>query len=154
MNTAVKIYSARDSATAALRKLGIQPRDYNLFIGKTEAGFICELGKAAEHLRSLFRATKPGAKLHDHQEKAVEAVTKQKRAVTTVVKGAGKSSVPNIKPTGSSSISQTARELILDGKTNQEVWAVLKSEFNLDDSKKHYPTWYRCELKRRGILAA
>lgn len=152
MNTAIKIYSVRDSATAALRKLGIQSRDYSLFIEKTDAGFVCELGKATEHLASLFRATAP--KTHDRQKKAVESVTKRKTVVVTATKEAGKSNTPKpaAKPAGG--ISETARNLILEGKTNQEVWAVLKSEFGLDDSKKHYPTWYRCEMKRRGILAA
>jgi hypothetical protein len=47
-----------------------------------------------------------------------------------------------------------ARDLILAGKTNEEVWVALKEQFKLSDDKRHYPTWYRCQLKRAGKLAA
>ena len=44
-----KTYTARDSATSALRKLGLQARDYNLFITKVGDKFECKLGAAAAH---------------------------------------------------------------------------------------------------------
>lgn len=127
-----KTYTARDSATSALRKLGLQARDYNLFITKVGDKFECKLGAAAAHLESL-KNPKP-------------AVTEEPKAKA---KAAKKTAEPKSKKAG---ISATARELILAGKTNQEVWEVLKQQFNLDDSKKHYPTWYRCEMKRTGLL--
>lgn len=114
-----KLYNTRDSATSALRKLGIKPRDYDLFIRKMDGKFECNVEAAAAHLASLLPST-PAAK------KAAKRV----------------------------GISQTARDLILAGKTNAEVWAVLQAQFKLDDGKKHYPTWYRSELKRKGLLAA
>jgi hypothetical protein len=126
-----KTYTARDSATSALRKIGIQARDYNLFITKVGDKFECKLGAAAAHLESL------------KNPKPVEAA---KPAATKATK---KAAEPKVKKAG---ISATARELILAGKTNQEVWEVLKQQFDLDDSKKHYPTWYRCEMKRTGLL--
>lgn len=122
-----KTYATRDSATSALRKLGLQARDYNLFITKVGDKFKCKLGAAAAHLESL------------KNPKPVEAKAKTTKKTTE----------PKAKKTG---ISATARELILSGKTNQEVWEALKQQFNLDDSKKHYPTWYRCEMKRKGLL--
>lgn len=48
------------------------------------------------------------------------------------------------------SCSAVARELIQAGKSNAEVWAIIKEQFKLDDAKRHYPTWYRCQLKRLG----
>lgn len=125
-----KTYTTRDSATSALRKLGLQARDYNLFITKVGDKFECKLGAAAAHLESL------------KNPKPVEAKS-------TATKATKKTAEPKAKKTG---ISATARELILAGKTNQEVWEVLKQQFSLDDSKKHYPTWYRCEMKRTGLL--
>jgi len=125
-----KTYTARDSATSALRKLGLQARDYNLFITKVGDKFECKLGAAAAHLESL-KNPKP-------------VVTEEPKT-----KVAKKAIEPKAKKAG---ISATARELILSGKTNQEVWEALKQQFNLDDSKKHYPTWYRCEMKRTGLL--
>lgn len=125
---AVKFYTRRDSATTVLRKMGIHARDYNAFIEVMSDGqFACHIARAEMHLESLKnpKAAEPKA---------------AKVAKTTETKP---------KRTG---ISATARELILAGKTNQEVWAELKAQFNLDDSKKHYPTWYRCEMKRKGQL--
>lgn len=126
--TTTKLYTTRDSATSALRKLGLKPRDYDLFITKVDGKFECRVGAAAAHLAALLQP-KPAVK------EAAPAVKESKPA----------------KRTG---ISQTARDLILAGKTNVEVWALLQAQFGLDDSKKHYPTWYRSELKRKGLLAA
>lgn len=129
----IKFYSTRDSATSTLRKLGLQARDYDLFIKKlTDGSFACDVGRAEAHLNTL-RNPKP---------KAPE-VTAPVKAALAKVKG---------KADKRQSISATARQLILDGLTNQEVWEVLKATFNLDDTKKHYPTWYRCEMKRTGKL--
>ena len=50
-------------------------------------------------------------------------------------------------------VSAVARQLILSGKSNADVWAALQAQFKLDDSKKHYAAWYRAELRRAGKLA-
>lgn len=47
-------------------------------------------------------------------------------------------------------VSAVARELILAGKDNKEVWTALVEQFRLDETKKHYPAWYRAELRRKG----
>ncbi len=132
-----KTYTSRDSATSALRKLGLQARDYNLFITKVGDKFECKLGAAAAHLESL-KNPKPEVT----EEPKAKVVKAGRRAADPVVEAKPKKM----------GISATARELILSGKTNQEVWEALKQQFNLDDSKKHYPTWYRCEMKRTGLL--
>ncbi len=124
---AVKFYARRDSATAVLRKMGVHARDYNAFIEVMSDGqFACHIARAEMYLESL-KNPKP-------------AETKAAKAARPAA---------GTKRTG---ISATARALILAGKTNQEVWAELKQQFDLDDSKKHYPTWYRCEMKRKGQL--
>lgn len=129
---AVKFYTRRDSATTVLRKLGIQPRDYDLFIEKTSDGqFACQVARAEMHLESL---------------------KKPKTVLKEAVKAGRRVTDPEVAKTKRVGVSSMARDLILAGKTNQEVWDVLKDAFNLDDSKKHYPTWYRCELKRKGLL--
>ena len=134
---AVKIFKTRDSATSLLRKLGINSRDYNLFIEKmADDRFACQVAKARMHLESLKNPA---------PETVIGEAIKAGRRVTDPVVKSGKSA----KAKG---VSAMARELILAGKTNQEVWAELKQRFGLDDSKKHYPTWYRCEMKRKGLL--
>lgn len=147
MNT--KTFKTRDSATSLLRKMGINPRDYNLFIEKADDGqVICKVGMAEAHLETLAtgKYTTEGMQVSQAVAKSVsKAVVKAgRRAIDPVVEKPAKA-----KRGG---ISHVARELILAGKTNQEVWAILKESFNLDDGKKHYPTWYRSELKRKGML--
>jgi len=129
---AVKFYARRDSATTVLRKMGIHARDYNAFIEVMSDGqFACHIARAEMHLESL-KNPKPA------ETKVTKAPRSENSATETKSKRIG--------------ISATARALILAGKTNQEVWAELKQQFDLDDSKKHYPTWYRCEMKRKGQL--
>lgn len=45
-----------------------------------------------------------------------------------------------------------AKELILQGKSNKEVFAILQPEFNLPDKHSWYPGWYRHDLRRAGKL--
>tara|TARA_R110000868_G_scaffold403261_1_gene680373 strand:- start:54 stop:485 length:432 start_codon:yes stop_codon:yes gene_type:complete len=137
----VKTYTARDSATSALRKLGLQARDYNLFITKVGDKFECNLGAATKHLEDL----KKPLKLHSHSKEQAK-VAKEPRADRREADPA-----PDAKHKREG-ISATARALIADGKTNAEVWEVLQARFDLDKSKRHYPTWYRCEMKRTGLL--
>jgi hypothetical protein len=129
---AVKTYNTRDSATSALRKLGLQARDYNLFITKVDGKFECKLGAAAAHLESLKNPV-PAP-----EAQPTAKIARAKSDVPAKAAGVG--------------ISATARALILDGKTNAEVWEILQAKFELDHSKRHYPTWYRCEMKRTGLL--
>lgn len=132
---AVKIFKTRDSATSLLRKMGIQSRDYNFFIEKmTDGRLACQVAKAEMHLESL----------KNPQPKTI---------ITEAVKAGRRVNDPEVVKPKRQGVSSMARDLILAGKTNQEVWAVIKEAFNLDDSKKHYPSWYRCELKRAGKLA-
>ena len=115
-----KIYKRRDSATAALRKLGVKKQNYKDFIEPSDGGFICHLQDAKASL------AKPAVK-----QKPKKQPTKTPRIT----------------------ISSRARELVLEGLTNEEVWIKLQPEFNLSDSKKWYPAWYRCEQRRKGHLA-
>ena len=46
-------------------------------------------------------------------------------------------------------VSSAMREYVLAGLTNEEIWDLCQAEFDLSDSKKHYPAWYRCELRSK-----
>lgn len=61
-----------------------------------------------------------------------------------------------VVPTEKINCSSVARRLIWQGWTNAEVWAVIQKQFNLSESKKHYPAWYRSEQKAliRKMMAA
>lgn len=129
----IKYYTRRDSATSVLRKMGV-PSDYyvQLIEVMSDGQYELNVTKAEAFLESLKKPkvapAKAGRRVDDP---IVEKTGQPKRG----------------------SISHVARELILSGKTNLEVWVLLKETFGLDESKRHYPTWYRAELKRKGLMA-
>lgn len=47
-------------------------------------------------------------------------------------------------------VSGRCRELILQGLPNAEIWTLIQAEFNLDDSKKYYPSWNRSDMARKS----
>lgn len=52
-------------------------------------------------------------------------------------------------------VSAVARELILKGLTNDQVFKKLQQKFGknrINEDHAHYPCWYRCELRRKGLL--
>jgi hypothetical protein len=121
----IKVLKRRDSATSVLRKLGIKPCDYNFFIEKMEDGrFACQVGRAEQHLE-----TQKGLKT---------------KSVRTSIDG--------------SKISMTAfcKQEILNGKSNQEIYQMMVEYYGDDitEEKKYYPSWNRCELRRKGLLPA
>lgn len=119
-----KTYTRRDSCTSVLRKMGITAKDYDFFIDKQGDQFVCRTDKAARHLEQL----------------------KEQAAGVKPAKAPKQPKEPKI------TVSSRARDLIRNGKTNDEVWAVIQSEFNLDDGKKHYPGWYRAAMVRSGQI--
>lgn len=128
---AVKIYARRDSATSVLRKLGIKPCDYDLFIEKMSDGRIaCQVAMAEIHLGHLKTWTKS------------EAANKKTKA----------SKPPKEKRT---TISGLCRGMVLNGATNEEIFKALQERYGEErfgPEKRHYPAWYRCELRRKGEL--
>lgn len=127
---AVKIYTRRDSATSVLRKMGINSRDYDLFIEKMEDGRLaCKVVMAEMHLENLKVQTKPKT------AKKIKVAKKPKEKRIT--------------------ISSLCRDMILDGATNDQIFTALQEKYGEErfgPDKRHYPAWYRCELRRKGEL--
>lgn len=47
------------------------------------------------------------------------------------------------------------RALILEGKTNAEIWAVLAPEFGYDEKtavQRSHAGWHRADMKRKGVI--
>lgn len=130
MTEETRIYKTRDSATAVLRKLGIAPAVYATFIFSQDDGtYKCAIGAAKLYLE--------GSNAKATTEPKVEEPTAKAAAE------------PRAKRAG---LANTIREMIVDGMSNEDIWAAVKEKHNLDDRKKHYPGWYRCEMKRKGLL--
>lgn len=145
----VRVVKTRDAATSVLRKLGLKPNAYGLFMKKLEDGRweidlpkVHEQGYAVSTTGKAPKAAKPA-----------KAKTAKKVAATKSVKEPKAPKTPKAPKERRVSVSSVAEALILAGKTNEEVFAELKAQFKLDDAKKSYPSWYRCRLKRQGKTA-
>lgn len=42
--------------------------------------------------------------------------------------------------------------LVAGGLSDEEIFAKVSEKFNLEPSKKHYVSWYRNELRKKGVL--
>lgn len=49
-------------------------------------------------------------------------------------------------------VAATCRSMIIAGRTDGQIWSVLRRVFNIDSAKRSYITWYRCEVRRRGLI--
>jgi hypothetical protein len=139
---AVRTVQSRDSATSILRKLGVKARDYNFFIETNGYLFAVDVAGAQEHLKKLAdNAAEAGVVRAPKVEEKTEEKAPAAKAVET--KKPGRNSDP-------SNVSNTARTLIREGKTNAEVFAVLQENFGLDAKKSGYPAWYRHQMRKNG----
>lgn len=50
-------------------------------------------------------------------------------------------------------VSTVAKKLIFEGLTNEQVYAELDAEFSIGEAKKSYPSWYRNDMIKKGIIA-
>ena len=50
------------------------------------------------------------------------------------------------------SIAARVLELVKAKKSNAQVWVVLQKEYGCGENHKHYPSWYRSHLRRRGLV--
>lgn len=141
----IRTVARRDSATTILRKLGVNSRDYGLFIKAHDNVFDVDVGLAKQHVAKVEAqtATPPWEDTPKPKkaktEKPKAAKPKADKSTTTAVRDGV-------------TVSDTIRRLIEGGKTNKEIWDVVQAEFNLDDKKRHYPAWYRAQMRRAGAL--
>jgi hypothetical protein len=150
----MKTFKRRDSATALLRKMGVARENYNNFINEVDGQFFLDDERAA---LSLQVAAHPVVK------QKIEAMAKP--IVDLVATPAEEATLPLVRENvqrrpaidrssseRGATITCVAEQLILQGRTNQEVWEVIQPMFQLDTKKKHYPSWYRSRLIRAGKL--
>lgn len=52
------------------------------------------------------------------------------------------------KPAVRVTVASFMRELIAAGKDNDAVFEAAKKKFGIGEDKKHYPSWYRCQMRR------
>lgn len=131
--SAIRFVKTRDGATAILRKLGVKPRDYSFFIEKLADGTLgVQVAKAQMHLEKLAGNAAEAGMVRPPKTEAEPKAAKR-----------GGKNDP-------STCSAVARTLIREGKTNEEVWAIISVQFELDAKKRGYPAWYRHQLRKAG----
>lgn len=84
-------------------------------------------------------------------KKMAEQLKAQLKKGKAAKASAPRASAPRKEKESRVTVASRIRELIAAGKDNEAVWTIAKKEFRLPDSKKHYPSWYRCEMQRKKI---
>jgi len=146
-----KSFTRRDSATSVLRKMGVNSRDYNLFITLDAYGkFELNLDLAKAHVAKIAEQTAhpEGRRTNDHEAKPA-AKTSVRQAIAKAL-DAKPAAATTKDGEAVETISQMARRLILASHSNKEVWEALVATFQLDQKKRGYPAWYRFELRKQG----
>jgi hypothetical protein len=159
-----KIVSSRDSATATLRKMGISPRDYNLFIEKlADNKFSVSVHRANNHILNLAKPVdeapnkvvkvvgKPKQKLISDKDKAAIIASAEKLAKQRIAKAESREATKVVKAQKEKSdlpsLQMTIIRAINAGKTNQEIFEQVKISHNLEDRKRFWISWYRSCMK-------
>lgn len=150
-----RYYKTRDSATSVLRRLGVSAKNYNKFIKVLEDGtLLCQLSEVEKFLvalqpQSMAEVGNPIPETGLVPKNSKPIVSAEKRMTSRGLRPP--QVIKNRAPQKYGTVSGEMRKLILEGKSNQEVWEITKNMFSLDDSKKHYPAWYRCQMRRGGL---
>jgi hypothetical protein len=147
-------YSTRDSATGALRKIGVTKSDYDDFIARRDGKFYTDIDGAKKFVAKTSAPVVDHAASNSRIEKLLKSDAKTKVGAKADKAQTKKDIAAAASKEGGqrTGVSAIVRALILEGKSNQEVWDELSSgdEPVLNANQKSYPSWYRCELRRKG----
>jgi len=175
-----KIYAKRDSAVSYLRKKGVPKEHYNEFLTlTTDQQYKIDTAEVEHFLATSqtpedVAAAKVGEKVQAEPEtkskkdeklrvippakKTAEEKAAERKAVTADLeeKAAGRRKTDptvTVAKEPKRTVSSVCRTLIAEGKTNEEVWETVRLLFDLPDSKKSYPAWYRADMKKKGLIS-
>lgn len=86
-------------------------------------------------------------------EKPVSKFSSRKVGVERVTKAIQEAKKAQPQATSSKvTVASRCRELILAGKDNEEIFKIVKKQFDMPDTKKSWPGWYRNEMRRKGLI--
>ena len=153
--TTSKSFARRDSATALLRKMGIDKADYNKFITAKGDSFVVDVAAAeksaikgaeqaavsAGEAKSKKATTKPAKKAEPKATEKAPAKKAAKQFANPVDQA----------PTPGQTTTNYVRTLISAGHTNAEIFDALKRFKDFDDSKSYYPAWNRWAMRKEGF---
>lgn len=162
----VAVYTRRDSATTALRKIGVTPSRYNDFIEvNTLSDGSKEFTVDIDRAKSEFTSQVVEQKVLPEQVAAVEEVKVLRQQLESMVKKAKDKELgikfkkpdpvitnPVRKPKEGEKCAEYCRAAILCGHNNYEIFTAIKEYYGHGDDKKNYPAWYRHKMREAGIL--
>lgn len=155
---AVRVVARRDSATRLLKDMGIAPTHYNAFIAKTTDGRISvNVVKAKEFIDSHLRDVKMNVGQARNKGKTPNDVASNRvrvpKAKAPKAKKVKKERQARVLKAGEKpSVSSVIKTMILAGKDNATIHAAMVRDYGHDDDKKHYPSWYRSQMRRDGLV--
>lgn len=139
--------SKKPAASAAVEVVQ-KPTLEQLLSGKGEAVQKAVAEKTAALLIAVAPADSgkgPKIKMHKPDVSPAKAVVKEnKKAEKAAKKGTAK------KEEKGETVAAFMRRLIGEGKSNEEVFTAAQKVYSIGEEKKHYPSWYRCEMKRKA----
>ena len=147
--TQVREYAQRSSATELLRKLGLKAHDYNTFIthDTTTGKYLLALDAATAHASTMASISKAGVKVHGKASvEGPDIDETEALAAAKPASAAKKAASAEPKASKGRTVTSVALELIRAGQTNAQVFTALDAEFQIGESKKGYPSWYRRHL--------
>jgi hypothetical protein len=100
---------------------------------------------AAPAPKSAFRAFAAAV------ERVAAAV---ERVAVSEVNGTAAKALPPPLTTKKPTIASRVRGLVTAGKTNDEIWLIVKAEFGMPDDKRWFVGWYRADMKRRAARSS
>lgn len=114
---------------------------------------------AAEKVPAKKVAAKPLPKATKKAEPAKAAKAELKAMITSdkvVVKAKPEGVPPVAAQKGQKeTVAEATRRMLLEGKSNIEIWEELLKQFpTIDEKKKQFPAWYRFDMKKKGQLPA
>lgn len=154
-------YLSREVAHAALKQLGIEPKNYGAHVEERSGKF---------HLVNLPGSAPAPAK-QDAKDPEVQAAKKQtplphaekksppKASAKKAEKKAKPAKAAAKKPSAEKkeprvTVASTVLDLVKAGKDNKEIWKIIQPKFKLTDEQAYYPSWYRWNIKRQAAKAA
>lgn len=110
---------------------------------------------AAEKVPAKKVAAKPAAKAAKKTEPA-KAAKAEPKAVSAKKAPTKPEGVPPVaaQKGQKETVAEATRRMLLEGKSNIEIWEELLKQFpTIDEKKKQFPAWYRFDMKKKGQLA-
>jgi len=132
---------------------------------KLYAAYAADLGGSPEAMRELAKLTnltneviematsKKAAAPSAPAKKAAPAKTAPAKKAAPAKTAPAKKAAP-AKDSGEkrNTAAQMFKDLIMEGKlTDDQIFAKVQKEFNLDDNKRSYVKWYRNDLNKKGM---